>query len=209
MFTARRTSRAPRAASSPTRATLYALLTGRVSRPSPARRRSMRTPTQYSFLGKRRRAGKLNNYSAFVQDSWRMTPTLTLNAGLRWDVQTPFSPINDTMSAATPGRCLRRLRSRRRRHLHACKFFTPGASGGKVPEFVAVHERHARLQHRLEQRLAERRRRVAAEGGERLAPHDPRRSRAGHAPRRLLRRVRAAGLRRVHRRVRSAIPAAR
>ena len=61
----------------------------------------MRKPTSTSFLGKRRRAGKMDIYSAFIQDSWRMTPTLTVNAGLRWDVQMPFAPVNDTMSAAS------------------------------------------------------------------------------------------------------------
>lgn len=28
-------------------------------------------------------------YSLFVQDDWRMTPHFTVNAGLRWDIQTP------------------------------------------------------------------------------------------------------------------------
>ena len=83
-----------------------------------------------------------------------------------------------------------------------CNFFTPGASGGKVPVFEQFTTRHARLQHRLEQRRAERRRRLAAERAERLAAHAARRSRAGDDPRRLLGRVRAAGLRRVHRRLR-------
>ena len=30
-----------------------------------------------------------------------MTPTLTLNAGLRWDVQLPFTPVTDTYSTST------------------------------------------------------------------------------------------------------------
>ena len=47
-----------------------------------------------------------------------------------------------------------------------------------------------RLQHRLEQLRAERRRRVAAERAERLAAHAARRSGAGDAPRRLLGRLR-------------------
>ncbi|MGA2984110.1 MAG: TonB-dependent receptor [Terriglobia bacterium] len=33
------------------------------------------------------------DWSAFVQDSWRATPRLTLNAGLRWD---PFLPYQDS-----------------------------------------------------------------------------------------------------------------
>ena len=76
------------------------MLTGRVSAVTGQATLDAETD-KYSFLGTRRRHGKLDNYSTFVQDSWRVTPTLTLNAGLRWDVQTPFSPLNDTMSVAT------------------------------------------------------------------------------------------------------------
>ena len=61
----------------------------------------MRDTNQYVLLGKRRRAGKMNEYSLFAQDSWRVTPTLTLNGGLRWDVQMPFKPVNDIMSQST------------------------------------------------------------------------------------------------------------
>jgi len=113
---------------------LYAILTGRVSSVTGQAALDPET-NKYSFLGKRRRHGKLDNYSAFVQDSWRVTSALTINAGLRWDVQTPFSPLNDTMSVATlddvcgiSGRGDGGLFS-------ACQFFTPGASAGKVPVF--------------------------------------------------------------------------
>ena len=61
---------------------LYALLTGRVGAVTGLAALDPETNT-YTLLGKRRRAGKLDIYSAFVQDSWRLTPTLTLNAGLR------------------------------------------------------------------------------------------------------------------------------
>jgi len=56
---------------------------------------------QYVAQGPRRREGFVTVTSAFAQDSWRMTPTLTLNAGVRWDVQTPFQSVNDTMSAVS------------------------------------------------------------------------------------------------------------
>jgi hypothetical protein len=113
---------------------LYGLLTGRVVAVTGQAALDPAT-NRYVFLGARTRAGKMNVYSAFVQDSWRMTPTFTLNAGLRWDVQTPFTPSNDVMSTVTmadvcgvsglgPGGLYT-----------ACKFFAPGASGGKVPEF--------------------------------------------------------------------------
>lgn len=113
---------------------LYGLLTGRVVAVTGQAALDPET-NRYVFLGARTRAGKMNVYSAFVQDSWRVTPTLTLNAGVRCDVQTPFAPSNDVMSAVAmedvcgisglgPGGLY-----------SACNFFQPGASGGKVPEF--------------------------------------------------------------------------
>src|SRR4029450_11514185 len=76
---------------------LYATLTGRVSAVTGQAALDPET-NQYSYLGKRRRHGKLDNFDTYVQDSWRVNSQLTLNAGVRWDVQTPFSPLNDTMS---------------------------------------------------------------------------------------------------------------
>jgi hypothetical protein len=90
---------------------------------------------RYVLHGKRRRAGNLNNNSAFVQDSWRLKPGLTVNAGLRWDVQTPFSASNDTMSAASLADVCGISGLGSGGTFNACQFFTPGASGGKVPEF--------------------------------------------------------------------------
>ena len=111
------------------------------SAPSPARPRSIPRRTRYSFLGKRRRAGKLDIYSAFVQDSWRLTPTLTLNAGLRWDVQMPFAPSNDTMTTASLADVCGVSGLGDGGLYNACNFYAPGASGGKVAGVRAVHDR--------------------------------------------------------------------
>ena len=79
---------------------LYALLTGRVI--SVVGQAALDGDSnKYVNNGRRRRAGKLDVFSGFIQDSWRMTPTLTVNAGVRWDVQTPFAPSNDTMTTAS------------------------------------------------------------------------------------------------------------
>ena len=67
------------------------------------------------------------------------------------------------------------------------------AARGGIPQYRPVHERHARLQHRLEQLRTVRAGRVAPERAERLHAGAARRSRAGDAARRLLRRLRAAG----------------
>ena len=113
---------------------LYAVLTGRVSSVTGQAALDPET-NQYAFLGKRRRHGKLDNYSMFVQDSWRVTPTMTLNAGVRWDVQTPFSPLNDTMSVATLADACGLSGLGDGSLYNACNFFEPGSSGGKVPVF--------------------------------------------------------------------------
>jgi Carboxypeptidase regulatory-like domain len=37
-------------------------------------------------------------YDAFVQDDWRVTPTLTINAGLRYEIQTPLHDISKILT---------------------------------------------------------------------------------------------------------------
>src|SRR5687768_405011 len=79
---------------------LYALLTGRVQQISTQIALDPKT-NRYVELGPRTREGQIEVYSGFLQDTWRVKPTLTIGAGLRYDVQTPFSPANDIMSAVT------------------------------------------------------------------------------------------------------------
>ena len=127
------------------------------------------------------------------------TPTLTINAGLRWDLQLPFTPVNDIMSTVDDGGRLRHVGHRDGGTYGAATSSSPARPAASVPEFIQFDERHAGLRHRLEQLRAERRRRVAAERPGRLAADAARRSRAGDAPRRLLGRVRTAGHGRLHR----------
>ena len=79
---------------------IYAMLTGRVSSISGQAALDPDT-NKYVAFGPRRREGRVDVYSLFAQDSFRMTPTVTLNYGVRWDMQTPFTSLNDTMSAVT------------------------------------------------------------------------------------------------------------
>jgi hypothetical protein len=77
---------------------IYGMLTGRIS--SLSNQVALDPVTGlYVPNGPRRREGNIQTYSAYAQDSWRVSPTVTLQYGLRYDLQTPFVTVNDTMSA--------------------------------------------------------------------------------------------------------------
>jgi hypothetical protein len=42
-----------------------------------------------------------SEYGLYVQDSWRLKPNLTLTGGVRWEVQGPFSSLNNTLTNIT------------------------------------------------------------------------------------------------------------
>ncbi|MCU0252245.1 MAG: TonB-dependent receptor [Vicinamibacterales bacterium] len=54
----------------------------------------------YNLLGQSLQKGRLWQVGAFVQDSWRWKPNLTVNAGLRYEVQLPFRALNNSYSYA-------------------------------------------------------------------------------------------------------------
>jgi hypothetical protein len=78
---------------------LYALLTGRVT--SITGNAILDEAGQYQYNGMQVQRGSIDEIGLFVQDSWRLRPNLTINAGLRWEVQRPFVPGADNYSTAS------------------------------------------------------------------------------------------------------------
>ncbi len=76
---------------------LYALLTGRVT--SIAGTGYLDGSTgKYVYLGDSTELAHQREMGFFVSDSWRVRPDLTVNAGIRYELQMPFVPLNSRYS---------------------------------------------------------------------------------------------------------------
>jgi len=111
---------------------LYALLTGRVASITGNARLDEATG-QYVYMGTGAERAALAETGFYIQDSWRWRPNFTVNAGVRYDVQFPFHPLNNYYSTATlADLCgVSGIGSDGR-----CNLFQPGVMTGKRPEFV-------------------------------------------------------------------------
>jgi hypothetical protein len=80
--------------------TLYAILTGRVTAIN-ANARLDEEAGKFVYLGNAFERSHQKEFGFFAQDSWRLTPNLTVNYGLRWEVQRPFTVDNSSYTTAT------------------------------------------------------------------------------------------------------------
>src|SRR5262249_14657588 len=74
---------------------LYALLTGRVGSVG-AEARINEAGDAYTVFGQSRAAGRQREFDFFASDSWRMKSNLTLTYGLRYVLQLPWYPTNNS-----------------------------------------------------------------------------------------------------------------
>jgi hypothetical protein len=111
---------------------LYGLLTGRVTSIRGTVRLNEDT-NQYEYLGNGFQRGHMNSIGFFAQDNWRVRNNLTINAGLRYELQTPFVSHNNSYSTATVvDLCgLSGVAAD-----GGCNLFKPGTLTGRTPQLV-------------------------------------------------------------------------
>ncbi len=79
---------------------LYAMLTGRVLTLTGDSRINA-AGDKYNLLGKSRAEGQMREFNVFLSDSWRVNQSLTVSAGLRYVLQNPFYPTNNSYTTMT------------------------------------------------------------------------------------------------------------
>ncbi|MBP1598391.1 MAG: hypothetical protein H6Q05_3768 [Acidobacteria bacterium] len=84
-----------------TAASVYASLTGRVTSIGGTAYINEETG-KYVYYGEYIRRARQREFGVFAQDSWRMKPGLTVNYGVRWEFQRPWTPLNNSYSWTTP-----------------------------------------------------------------------------------------------------------
>jgi len=113
----------------------YATLTGRVSAINSTARLDENTG-KYVYGGEATQRGHLDEYGIFVQDSWRAKPTLTLNGGLRYELQMPFNSGNSLYSIAQLSDICGASGTGTGTLGRHCNLFMPGTLTGSAPMFT-------------------------------------------------------------------------
>lgn len=112
-------------------ANLYALLTGRIQQISGDARIDEATG-EYKWVGQGRETGRLREGGIYLQDQWRIRNNLTVNGGVRYDIQLPFYSLNSLYSYATVDDLCGRSG---KKSDNQCNLFQPGVMPGTTPTF--------------------------------------------------------------------------
>ena len=92
---------------------------------------------KYVYLGDLKQLAKAYAFAGYASDSWRVSPTLTINGGIRWDVQLPFVPVTKTFSTITIDDLCGISGVGAGPDGRACNMFDPTAKSGKaVPTYI-------------------------------------------------------------------------
>jgi hypothetical protein len=111
---------------------LYALLTGDVSSTSADARLDESTG-KYVYQGTGTQRGRQREWGVYTQDAWRIRQNMTLNLGLRYDVQQPFYPLNSLYSQANIQQTCGVSGNATD---HSCNLFQPGNMPGIHPQYT-------------------------------------------------------------------------
>lgn len=76
---------------------LYATLTGRIT--AITANATLQPDGSYLYLGNTFRRFAQNEGGAFIQDQWRLTPTFTVNAGVRYELQYPIHALESVYAS--------------------------------------------------------------------------------------------------------------
>ena len=115
---------------------LYALLTGRVNSITGELRLDENTD-EYQYLGLGVQRARLRDYGFFIADTWRWRPNVTFNVGLRYELQQPFQPLNNSYSKASVADVCGVSGVSPQ---GSCNIFQPGVLAGKTPQFLQFNK---------------------------------------------------------------------
>jgi hypothetical protein len=114
---------------------LFAMLTGRVGTVGADAR--LDSTGHYVYEGVGQQEGKLPEIAGYVQDQWRLKQNLTLNMGVRYDLQFPFTAKN---SIYTFGDITNICGVSGAASANSCNLFQPGVMPGQKPVFQQYNE---------------------------------------------------------------------
>ncbi len=156
---------------------IYASLTGRVTAVTGSAVLNENT-LQYSYNGNNVTREHQSEIGLFLTDSWRMIPTLTLNYGLRYELQLPFTPGNAVLSYASTANVWGPS--------GVGNLFKPGSTGGQPVQVTQFLKGDRSLQPLPQSPRSESRLCLESKCGGGLAPAHRGQQRTDSAPRRFL-----------------------